>query len=108
MVGNEIVPKMEEQQKVEADDSDHIRDLADLKSKFSWLEIEVGSESSSPSSVKLQCPMVPNRLRPDVKDAEHSNFAPKLISLGPYHHGEPHLKGGEKIKLKLAKEYVKN
>ena len=69
MVGNEIVPKMEEQQKVEADDSDHIRDLADLKSKFSRLEIEVGSESSSLSSVKLQCPMVPNRLRPDVKDA---------------------------------------
>ena len=28
--------------------------------------------------------------------------------MGPYHHGEPHLKGGEKIKLKLAKEYVEN
>ena len=63
---------MEEQRKVVADQfgkpadvSDHMKALADLKSKFRRLENEEESESPSSSSVKPQCPMVPKRLRPD-------------------------------------------
>ncbi|KAL6322685.1 hypothetical protein AAG906_015371 [Vitis piasezkii] len=113
MAGNEVVLQMEEQREVVADQfgkpaggSDHKRALDDLKSKFRRLENEEESESPLSSSVKPQCPMVPKRLRPDVKGAEDYYFAPKLISLGPYHHGKPHLKDGETLKLKLAEAYI--
>ncbi|KAL6322722.1 hypothetical protein AAG906_015408 [Vitis piasezkii] len=103
MAGNEVVLQMEEQRKVVADQfgkpadgSDHMRALADLKSKFRRLENEEESES----------PLSSSRLRPDVKGAEDYYFAPKLISLGPYHHGKPHLKDGETLKLKLAEAYI--
>lgn len=72
MAGNEVVLQMEEQRKVVADQfgkpadgSDHMKALADLKSKFRRLENEEESESPLSSSVKPQCPMVPKRLRPD-------------------------------------------
>ena len=114
---------MEEHRKVVADQfgkpadgSDHMKALADLKSKFRRLENEEESESPLSSSVKPQrplsssvkpqCPMVPKRLRPDVMGAEDYYYAPKLISLGPYHHGKPHLKDGETLKLKLAEAYI--
>ncbi|RVW81209.1 hypothetical protein CK203_041018 [Vitis vinifera] len=123
MAGNEVVLQMEEHRKVVADQfgkpadgSDHMKALADLKSKFRRLENEEESESPLSSSVKPQrplsssvkpqCPMVPKRLRPDVKGAEDYYYAPKLISLGPYHHGKPHLKDGETLKLKLAEAYI--
>ncbi|KAJ9681543.1 hypothetical protein PVL29_020423 [Vitis rotundifolia] len=104
MAGKEVVVSVEEQQEVatkqfgkSADGSDHLRTLADLKSKF-------GRSPSSPSSPKLQCPKVPKKLRSDVKDEDY--YAPKLISLGPYYHGESHFKNGETLKLKLAEAYI--
>ena len=33
-------------------------------------------------------------------------YAPKLISLGPYYHGESRLTEGEELKLKLAEAYI--
>ena len=73
--------------------------LAILKSK---LETSPSSSPSS-SSPKLKCPKVPKRLREMVKGAEDC-YAPKLISLAPYYHGESRLAGGEELKLKLAKD----
>ena len=40
-----------------------------------------------------------------MKGAEDC-YAPKLISLGPYYHGEPRLAEGEELKLKLAEAYI--
>ncbi|KAJ9681542.1 hypothetical protein PVL29_020422 [Vitis rotundifolia] len=113
MDGKEVVVSVEEQQEVATeqfgkseDGSDHLRTLADLKSKF-------GQSPSSPTSSKLQCPKVPKKLRADVvgrknptdvKDEDY--YAPKLISLGPYYHGESHLADGERLKLKLAEGYI--
>ena len=112
MTGKEVVVSVEEQQEVStkqfgksADGSDHLRTLADIKSKFR-------RSPSSSSSSKLQCPKVPKKLRDvvgrvnptDVKDGDY--YAPKLISLGPYYHGESHLVNGETLKLKLAEAYI--
>ncbi|XP_034690538.1 UPF0481 protein At3g47200-like [Vitis riparia] len=106
-VEQEVVVSVEEQQEVatkqfgkSADGSDHLRTLADLKSKFRRFP-------SSPSSSKLQClqcPKVPKKLRSDVEGEDY--YAPKLISLGPYYHGESHFKSGETLKLKLAEAYI--
>ena len=40
-----------------------------------------------------------------MKGAEEC-YIPKLISLGPYYHGESGLAEGEELKLKLAKAYI--
>ncbi|XP_034690165.1 putative UPF0481 protein At3g02645 [Vitis riparia] len=103
MAGKEVVVSVEQQEVAteqfgkSADGSDHSRTLADLKSKF-------GRFPSSPSSSKLQCPKVPKKLREDVEYRDY--YAPKLISLGPYYHGESKLENGETLKLKLAEAYI--
>ncbi|XP_034709695.1 UPF0481 protein At3g47200-like [Vitis riparia] len=103
MAGKEVVVSVEQQEVAteqfgkSADGSDHSRTLADLKSKFR-------RSPSLPSSSKLQCPKVPKKLRADVKDEDY--YAPKLISLGPYYHGESKLENGETLKLKLAEAYI--
>ena len=66
------------------------------------------SPSPSSSSQKLKCPKVPKRLRAEVKEVKGAEdcYTPKLISLGPYYHGESHLAEGEDLKLKLAEAYI--
>ena len=90
------------------DGSDPMRAPAELKSKFVRV-LENGETSPLSSSSKLQCTEVPKRLRSEKKVStgdDHGCYAPKLISLGPYHHGKPHLDMGEKLKLNLAETYI--
>ena len=63
--------------------------LAILKSKLETSP----SPSPSSSSPKLKCPKVPKRLRAEVKEVKGAEdcYPPKLISLGPYYHGESRL-----------------
>ena len=84
--------------------------LAELVSKFVRV-LENGETSTSSSSSKLQCTKVPKRLRSEEKGStgdDHGCYDPKLISLGPYHHGKTHFAMGEKLKLKLAEAYRKS
>ena len=113
MAENKLVVLVEPQEVV-GDGSDHMRALAYLKSKFVGVEKEAQTSSlSSSSKLQLQCPKVPKRLilkekRPDDPKKEvQSKYAPKLISFGPYHFDKPHLAEGEKLKLNLAKAYIK-
>ena len=85
-----------------------MRALAKLKSNFVRV-LENGETSPLSSSSKLQCTKVPKRLRSEEKVStgdDHGCYAPKLISLGPYHHGKPHLAMGEKLKLNLVEAYI--
>ena len=61
MAGNMVLLQMEEQWESFPVGSDHMRALIDLKSRFHRLELEVESESSLSSSVKLQCPKLEHR-----------------------------------------------
>ena len=73
--------------------------MADLKSDIDNLR---DYQSIRP----VDCPKVPKSLLPsDAKGSEPSDDhrnEPKVMSLGPYHHGNPKLVRGERIKLKLA------
>ena len=84
-----------------ADGGRHIRTLANLKSEICRTRDDTPSEKNA----KLECPKVPKSLLPsDAMGSEsdgHRN-EPKIMSLGPYHHGNPKLARGEIIKLNLA------
>ena len=102
MVVEEVAISMEKHQGKPGDGSCVGRKaLAILKSKLETSP----SLSPSSSSLKLKCPKVPKSLRAEVKGAEDC-YAPKLISLGPYYHGESRLAKGEELKLKLVEAYI--
>ena len=102
MVVKEVAILMEKHQGKPGDGSCLGRKaLAFLKSKLETSP----SPSRSSSSPKLKCPKVPKWLRAEVKGAEDC-YTPKLISLGPYYHGESRLAEGEELKLKLAEVYI--
>ncbi|RVW75254.1 hypothetical protein CK203_047130 [Vitis vinifera] len=130
MAGNELVIQMEEgQQEVvadkvvkPADGNKHFRTLADLKSEI----LQLGNkETYSSATKKRRCPKVPEWLLPsDAKGSKPSDkclspsdakgsvlsdnhhYMPKIMSFGPYHHGNPKLERGETIKLKLAADGI--
>ena len=135
-MAGELVIQMEEgQQEVvadkvvkPADGNKHFRTLADLKSEI----LQLGNkETYSSATKKRRCPKVPEWLLPsDAKgssnakgskpsdkcyspsDAKGSvlsdnhHYMPKIMSFGPYHHGNPKLERGETIKLKLAADGI--
>ena len=87
-----------------ADDGSQIRTMADLKS-----EIDRPRTMPASATVNPRCPKVPKSLLPsDAQGSEPSDdhpYEPMVMSLGPYHHGNPKLVRGEKIKLLLALDF---
>ena len=74
--------------------------LNEFKSKIHELEKE---ENSPSSTLKLQCPEVPQRLR----KGDEVYYEPQVMSFGPYHHGKHNLQAGETLKLKLAATFFR-
>ena len=69
------------------------------------LEIEEHRRITSLSQPSWPCiPKLPHLLR-GTKDFKKF-FQPKVISIGPYHHGKPHLHSMEKIKPLVAQEFL--
>ncbi|XP_034680024.1 uncharacterized protein LOC117910078 [Vitis riparia] len=87
-----------------ADGGSQIRTLANLKS-----EIDRPRTMPASATVNPRCPKVPKSLLPsDAQGSEPSDdhpYEPMVMSLGPYHHGNPKLVRGEKIKLRLALDF---
>ncbi|KAF3442501.1 hypothetical protein FNV43_RR16417 [Rhamnella rubrinervis] len=63
---------------------------------------ESSSGESQPKTPKI--PKIPKMFR----DIGSSNdcYDPLVVSIGPYHHGKPELQKMEKLKIKMAKQYV--
>jgi hypothetical protein len=70
-----------------------------------WLdELEkAGDEADQKTGPKIQ--KVPSLLRDNEKVAKY--FEPRVVSLGPIHHGKPKYQKAEKYKLRLASAFVK-
>ena len=78
----------------------HIITFSEFQSKI----LELENEEKSPSStLKLECPEVPQRLR----KGDEVYYEPQVMSFGPYHHGKPNLQAGETLKLKLATTFCR-
>jgi hypothetical protein len=66
-----------------------------------YIDTNPTSESSRPKIQRVQ-----EYLRNRKKFEKH--YSPKLVSIGPIHHGNTDLKLGEKYKLMWAAKYIKN
>lgn len=115
MAGNQVVISVEEGQQVLAESvkpedagagateqtEEGSSALDELKSKFHQLK---NKEKKRPQTEKGRFPKIAKMLGSELGDSA-DYYKPKIISLGPYHHGKPNLKKGETIKLKLAAAY---
>ncbi|PNX85696.1 hypothetical protein L195_g041768 [Trifolium pratense] len=73
-----------------------------LPEKF--VELQNAKVTRRNSNPKIQ--RVPEHLRNRENVKEH--YLPKLVSIGPIHHGKENLKLGEKYKLVWAAQYIEN
>ncbi|XP_045807907.1 UPF0481 protein At3g47200-like [Trifolium pratense] len=73
-----------------------------LEQKFD--ELQKAEKIARSSKPKIQ--RVPQHLRDRKKFKQH--YSPKLVSIGPIHHGNENLKLGEKYKLVWAAQYIKD
>ena len=70
-----------------------------------WIEsLRTAEESTRSQSQWPRIPKVPQMLR-GTQDFKKF-YEPRLISIGPYHHGKPHLHAGEIIKRLCARKFL--
>ena len=70
-----------------------------------WIESLKNAEKSTQSQSSWpRIPKVPQLLR-GTRDFKKL-YEPRVISIGPYHHGKPHLQPVETIKLQCARKFL--
>ncbi|RVW83085.1 hypothetical protein CK203_040725 [Vitis vinifera] len=85
---------------------EHMIDSVEISPRVkNWIESLKNAEKSTQSQSSWpRIPKVPQLLR-GTRDFKKV-YEPRVISIGPYHHGKPHLQPVETIKLQCAGEFL--
>ena len=85
---------------------EHMIDSVEISPRVkNWIESLKNAEKSTQSQSSWpRIPKVPQLLR-GTRDFKKL-YEPRVISIGPYHHGKPHLQPVETIKLQCAGEFL--
>ena len=85
---------------------EHMIDSVEISPRVKiWIESLKNAEKSTQSQSSCsRIPKVPQLLR-GTRDFKKV-YEPRVISIGPYHHGKPHLQPVETIKLQCAGEFL--
>ena len=83
---------------------EHRIDIVEISHR-DWIEsLRTAEESTRSQSQWPRIPKVPQMLR-GTQDFKKF-YEPRLISIGPYHHGKPYLHAGEIIKRLCARKFL--
>lgn len=90
---------------------EHRIDVVEISTRVKdWIESVKFAKDEGSSESQPQWPTmskVPEVLRTTTRDPK-KYYEPRVISIGPYHHGKPHLQAAEKIKARCTKEFLTN
>ncbi|KAJ4972294.1 hypothetical protein NE237_005393 [Protea cynaroides] len=79
----------------------------ELDTIFQYLKLDhllLGTGTSSEAEARPLIQKVPRILRENEKNKD--NYDPKLVSIGPYHYGDPRFELGQTLKTKLVKQFA--
>ncbi|WKA02831.1 hypothetical protein VitviT2T_020984 [Vitis vinifera] len=83
---------------------EHRIDIVEISPRVkNWIEFPKNAEESTQSQWP-RLPKAPHMLR-GTQDFKKL-YEPRVISIGPYHHGKPHLHPGEMIKPLCAQNFL--
>ncbi|KAI7998298.1 UPF0481 protein [Camellia lanceoleosa] len=104
----EIVADEDRTVSIEIKEGDE-RDISSLSSN-EWLNFIIDARGESRSgSINSLKPKI-QKVQPMLRKVESNKkfYDPRVVSIGPYHHGKPELEAGERIKIPLARLYLKD
>ncbi|RVW20184.1 hypothetical protein CK203_115189 [Vitis vinifera] len=100
------LPTKQEQCQTGLEPEEHRIDSVEISPRVKiWIESLKNAEKSTQSQSSWpRIPKVPQLLR-GTRDFKKL-YEPRVISIGPYHHGKPHLQPVETIKLQCARKFL--
>ncbi|KAF3442499.1 hypothetical protein FNV43_RR16415 [Rhamnella rubrinervis] len=82
--------------------NDTMEIVVETRAGESWLDRIIQDGADQSSTIKIR--KIPKMFR--EIESNKDCYDPLVVSIGPYHHGKPELQEIEKLKIKMAKQYV--